>query len=127
MILNNKRQAESESFGVEESTLMTIDTSNQAALMAILSENLYKDPIGSLIRESVSNALDVQRKTKSTDPIIVSLKREVNGYRTIFKVQDFGDGISPDDVKNVLSKYAASTKRGSDDYLGYYGQQTRPL
>lgn len=127
MILNNKRQAESESFGVEESTLMTIDTSNQAALMAILSENLYKDPIGSLIRESVSNALDVQRKTKSTDPIIVSLKREAGGYRTVFKVQDFGDGISPDDVKNVLSKYAASTKRGSDDYLGYYGQQTRPL
>lgn len=121
MILNNKRQADSESFGVEESTLMTIDTSDQAALMAILSENLYKDPIGSLIRESVSNALDAQRKAKSTDPIIVSLKREVGGYRTIFKVQDFGDGISPDDVKNVLSKYAASTKRGSDDYLGYYG------
>lgn len=121
MILNpNLRQGESESIGTQESIDMTIDTSDQAALMMILSENLYKDPIGSLVRESVSNALDAQKQAKNTDPIVVRLNQD-KSYNYIFTVQDFGTGISPDDVKKVLSKYAASTKRGSNDYLGYYG------
>lgn len=119
MIVNSKH-ANVESVGIEESIAMSIDTSDQAALMAILSENLYKDPIGSLIRESVSNALDAQKNAGNTDPIIVSLKSD-KSYNYVYSVQDFGTGISPDSVHNVLSKYAASTKRGSNDYLGYYG------
>lgn len=121
MIINsNNRQADSVSIGIEESINMTIDTSSQAALMMILSENLYKDPIGSLIRESASNALDAQREAGVNEPIIVTLEKDRN-YNIVYKVQDFGTGISPDRVQNILSKYAASTKRNSNDYLGYYG------
>jgi len=121
MILNpNVHQAESETLGVEESISMSIDTSDQAALMMILSENLYKDPIGSLIRESASNALDAHKEAGIEEPIIVALKMDGN-YNYIYSVQDFGTGISPDRVTNILSKYAASTKRQSNDYLGYFG------
>lgn len=121
MILNsNTKQGESQSIGIEESINMTIDTSDQAALMMILSENLYKDPIGSLVREAASNALDATKAANDNKPIIVKLAPD-RQHNWVFSVQDFGVGISPDDVKNVLSKYAASTKRGSNDYLGYYG------
>lgn len=121
MILNSEtRQADSASFGIEESINMSIDTSDQVALMSILSENLYKDAIGSLIRESASNALDATREAGNNEPIIVGLKSNKN-YNYTYSVQDFGTGISPQRVKDVLSKYAASTKRGSNDYLGYYG------
>lgn len=121
MILNpGTHQAESQTLGTEDTISMSIDTSDQAALMMILSENLYKDPIGSLIRESVSNALDAQREAGNSDPIIVSLEVD-NQYNYLFKVQDFGTGISPERVQNILSKYAASTKRGSNEYLGYFG------
>lgn len=121
MILNpNTHQAESEVIGTEETISMSIDSSDQAALMMILSENLYKDAIGSLVRESASNALDTHKEAGTTDPIIVKLEMN-SSYNYVYSVQDFGTGISPEKVKNILSKYAASTKRNSNDYLGYFG------
>lgn len=121
MILDKQaKQTDVETYGTEESIDMSIDSSDQAALMMILSENLYKDPIGSLIRESASNGLDAKKKAGNDQPIVVKLVRD-HSYNYTFSVTDYGTGITPEEVKNVLSKYAASTKRGSNDYLGYYG------
>lgn len=98
---------------------MTIDESNTKKLMAILSTNLYQDPIGSIIREYVSNALDTQREVGNNDPIKVRLVRENRNF--VFQVIDNGMGLSPERVENVFSKYLSSTKEKSIDQLGYYG------
>lgn len=85
----------------------------------ILSQGLYSDGIGSLIRELTTNALDSQREAKNTTPIKVSLVKD-NG-KFVFSVQDEGVGLSPDRVENVFSKYCSSTKRDSDEQLGFFG------
>jgi len=107
--------------GIDKDTTlsMKIDDKNQKKLMAILSQNLYQDPIGSIVREYVSNALDAQREANNTDPIKVQLLRENGSF--VFKVIDNGVGLSPDRVENVFSKYLSSTKEGDANQLGYYG------
>ena len=98
---------------------MKIDESNNKKLMAILSTNLYQDPIGSIIREYVSNALDSHRECGNTEPILVKLVKENNAF--VFKVEDNGVGLSPDRVENVFAKYLSSTKENDANQLGYYG------
>lgn len=120
MILEGSKSADVLSTGSEESISMSIDTADQGVLMMILSESLYKDPIGSLIREWTSNALDAHTEAGVTDPIVVSLKSDEQ-YNYWFKVTDVGTGMSPERITNVISKYAASTKRLSDKYLGAFG------
>lgn len=120
MIINNDNFAETKTSGIESSTDMEISETDKGVLQMILSEGLYSDPIGSLIREYTSNALDANREVNNDEPIIVSLKKDAQD-KVWFKVQDFGIGISPDRMQNVVSKYAASTKRNRADQLGFYG------
>lgn len=118
MILDQGKQSEVLS-DMENTVDMTIDKTNPAVLMMILSQGLYSDPIGSLVRELTTNALDSHIEAKNTEPIIVSLKREEGNY--VFSVQDFGVGLSPERVENIFTKYAASTKRESNDQYGAFG------
>lgn len=98
---------------------MTIDRSSDKILMMVLSQNLYSDGIGSLIREYTTNALDAQREAGNNNPIKVKLVKE-NG-KFVFIVQDEGVGLSPDRIENVFSKYLSSTKRNDENQMGWYG------
>lgn len=98
---------------------MKIDDRDKKKLMMILSQNLYQDPIGSIVREYVSNALDAQREIGNDEPIVVKLTKE-NG-QFVFNVIDNGIGLSPERVENVFSKYLSSTKEADKNQLGYYG------
>lgn len=119
MIISESNQ--SEVIGVDKDTTidMTIDDSNKKLLMMILSQGLYSDGIGSLIRELTTNALDSQREAGNNKPIKVSLVKEAGKF--VFSVQDEGVGLSPDRIENVFSKYCSSTKRESNDQLGFFG------
>lgn len=120
MILQTNKKAEVLSSGIEDTIKMTIDETDKSVLMMILSEGLYSDPVGSLIREICSNALDSHREAGISEPIIVSLSRnDVGGYD--FIVEDFGIGLSPERIENVFSKYVASTKRNTNDQIGAFG------
>lgn len=103
----------------ECSVSMKIDESNNKKLMMILSQNLYQDPIGSIVREYVSNSLDAQREIGNNEPIIVKLIRENGNF--VFKVIDNGIGLSPERVEKVFSKYLSSTKEKDENQLGYFG------
>src|SRR5687768_3983754 len=104
---------------VQESTKMQIDEESHTYLMRMLSK-FYSDGVGSLVRETCSNALDSHRECGVTDPIIVSfLPNKDSNYE--FSVQDFGCGIDDQDVTNIISKYGKSTKRMSVTQLGAFG------
>jgi DNA topoisomerase VI subunit B len=80
----------------------------------------YSDAVGSLIRETTSNALDSHREINSSEPIIVSfLANDEGNYE--FSVEDFGVGINKDTINNILRKYGKSTKRNSVNQLGAFG------
>lgn len=103
----------------EDEIKMSI-TTDETVLMMILSQNLYSDPIGSIIRELSSNALDAKVEACNDEPIIVSLGIDVT-RKLWFKVQDFGTGISPYKMVNVISKFGESTKRQNINQLGFFG------
>jgi len=104
---------------VQESTNMEIDADSHIFLMRMLSK-FYSDHIGSPIRETASNALDSHKASGTTDPIIVSLKRNKDGNYE-FSVEDFGLGLDDQDVENIIKKYGKSTKRLSINQLGAFG------
>jgi hypothetical protein len=104
----------------QESIGMSLDLDSAQILMQMLSKNLYSDDIGSAIRECASNALDSHRRAGVNEPIVVSLKAaSYNNYE--FCVEDFGTGLSHEDVINILSKYGKSTKRESNIEIGAMG------
>jgi len=88
-------------------------------VLEILRNKLYKDPILAVVREYVTNARDAHVEVGKSDiPVIVHLPSYDDMY---FKVQDFGPGLSPERIEKIFCNYASSTKRDSDDQVGYFG------
>jgi hypothetical protein len=123
MIIEKQKEAIvlTEGENVEESIGMSLDLDSAQILMQMLSKNLYSDPIGSTIRETVSNSLDSHRRAGVDDhPVLVRLGLNSNNDYE-FSTEDFGVGLDDDDVRNIISKYGKSTKRSSNNELGMFG------
>lgn len=119
MILKEISNAECLGFEDSINKKMGIKQEDYKKLRAILSTNLYSDPIGSTIREVCSNALDGCKEAKIDALIQVNLQRK-NGV-FVFSVQDEGFGMSPERVDEVFSNFLSSTKENSEEELGYFG------
>lgn len=119
MILNEKQFNEVVGIDEDMTVKMVVDESNTKKLLMILSQSLYSDPIGSLVREYCTNALDSHVESGIKEPIKVSLEREQGHF--VFSVEDYGVGLSPDRIEHVFSKYLSSTKEGKKDEIGYWG------
>jgi len=102
---------------VGATTEMVISKEGMAHLMKTLS-NMYNDPKLAVIREYFTNGLDSHVMAGQTAPVEVSLP---TSYNNMYVVQDFGVGMSVDDINNIYSQYGASTKRGSNDQIGAFG------
>jgi hypothetical protein len=104
---------------IHESFATVIDFDSADFLKQMLSK-FYSDAVGSLIRETTSNALDSHREINSSEPIVVSFHINDEGNYE-FSVEDFGVGINKDTINNILRKYGKSTKRNSVNQLGAFG------
>jgi hypothetical protein len=102
---------------VAETVDMRIDESSLRHIMSVLTD-LYSDPILAVIREYSTNALDSHIDAGQTRPIEVSLPTPSHRQ---FVVQDFGVGLSVDDIRKIYSAYGASTKRDSNAVTGMLG------
>lgn len=88
-------------------------------VLEILRNKLYRDPILAVVREYVTNARDAHVEVGKADaPVVVTLPTRDDPY---FKVQDFGPGLSPERIENIFCNYASSTKRNSEEQVGYFG------
>lgn len=97
----------------------SIAEGSEQKMFAILSESLYSDTYGSIVRELTSNAIDATVEAKSKEPVIVGFETDDTGTSLIFK--DNGVGISEERARNVFSKMLASTKEKSSDQIGSWG------
>jgi Histidine kinase-, DNA gyrase B-, and HSP90-like ATPase len=88
-----------------------------ATVLTILS-NMYSDGEYAVVREYSTNALDAHVEAGNPDPILVISPSHFN---PVFTVQDFGTGLSEDEVLNVYAEYGVSTKRGTDEQIGFFG------
>jgi hypothetical protein len=103
----------------ESSKKMNIDQESLDILLPALSENLYSNPIGSIVREWTSNALDATKEAGVDKKVVVGIDKKDNQF--IFFVEDFGTGISEEKVDKIISKFGASTKRETNDQFGFFG------
>ena len=96
---------------------MTIMRDAMAHIMSVLT-NLYSDAKLAVLREYATNALDAHREIGLARPIEVTLPSDV---KPILVIEDFGVGMSTDDILNLYSSYGASTKRGTNEQTGMLG------
>lgn len=93
---------------------------DQIFIKKIISNNLYSDKIGSLIRETVSNAVDSVNMAGSDKPVHVDLSQNDKGDY-IFSVKDYGLGMSVEKYEKNFVNYGDSDKRDTNIGLGFYG------
>lgn len=110
-ILNVQSTLEGEKVG------MTLDPDAAAHIMGILTD-LYSDPELAVIREYSTNAFDAHVEAGIERPIEVTLPTPLSPY---LKIRDFGVGLDIEDIRNIYSRYGASTKRDSNDVVGMLG------
>lgn len=91
---------------------------NEAVVIEILRNRLYSNPVQTLVQEYISNARDACREAGKEERIVVTLPTENS---KVFKVRDYGVGISPDRIAKVFVQYSSSTKRDSDNQIGGFG------
>lgn len=90
-----------------------------AKTFKVLSDTIYKDKIGSIVRELSCNAYDSHTVAGKSDvPFEIHLPDNFEPY---FSIRDFGTGISPEDIKTVYCQYFESTKDQSNDEVGAFG------
>lgn len=103
--------------GAQSVEAFTIKASAKAFL--ILSQSLYSNPVGSMIRELSTNAYDAHVMVgKKDEPFILTLP---NSMEPTFKIRDFGPGMSHKDIMSVYTTFFESTKTNSNDVVGCLG------
>jgi Histidine kinase-, DNA gyrase B-, and HSP90-like ATPase len=100
-----------------ESVAMTVDANSIEHIMSLLTD-LYSDPELAVIREYSTNALDSHVEAGNSAPIEVYTPGPLNPN---FRVKDYGVGMDSETIRNVYSKYGASTKRNTDAQVGMLG------
>lgn len=103
-----------------ETVEMSIDEAGATALMANLTNFYFNAPLA-ILREYVSNAIDSHRRVGQTKPVLVTIPDVDARYADEVIVQDFGIGMSKEDIIAVYSKFGASTKTTSGSEIGKFG------
>lgn len=117
MKINVKEAKVTSNVPQENVTAMSISVDGMEHIMTLLT-NLYKDPELAVIREYYTNALDAHKAAGVEKKVLVTLPTWSD---PTYRVQDFGIGMSVDDIKNIYAQYGASTKRDTNEQLGAFG------
>lgn len=89
-------------------------TIKQTAFMAeLLSRKLYSNPTLAVIRELISNAIDISG---------CNIDIQAPSFlEPTFIVRDYGTGLSREDVMTLYTTYGESTKRDTNSVIGGFG------
>lgn len=100
-----------------EAVQMTLDSNSLAHLMTVLS-NLYSNKPLAVVREYSTNARDSHIEAGVDRPIEISTPTD---FMPFLKIRDYGVGMDAETIRNVYSKYGASTKRETNLQNGMLG------
>jgi hypothetical protein len=103
---------------VTTEVVMGIDDANKHVIMNLLRSELYSDPIGSFVREIISNAVDAHTRSKQDRPVEVTLP---NPFAPELVVRDYGYSMTIKVIELIYSQLGTSTKRDSNEELGCFG------
>lgn len=107
------------SSGIKNAVSFGIKQEGLAHIFSVLRNQLYSDKILAVIREYSCNAVDAHTEAgKSNLPIQITLPSRFNA---VFKVRDFGQGLSDEGIQEIYAFYGESTKRKSNQMIGQLG------
>ena len=90
-----------------------------AKMFRVLSDTMYEDKIGSMVRELSCNAFDAHVEAGKPDvPFTIHLPNELEPW---FSVKDEGIGLSDENIRKIYTSYGNSTKDGSNAVIGAFG------
>lgn len=89
-----------------------------AKMFHILSNQLYSQKAMAVIRELSTNASDAHIEAGNPNPFHVHLPNQAD---PVFRIRDFGVGLSEDGMFNTFSEYGESTKTDSNEVNGCLG------
>jgi hypothetical protein len=91
---------------------------NASKIIKILRDYLYKNKVQTLVQEYICNARDAMREVGKGNQFEITVPTKLS---PVFKVRDFGPGITPDRMKNVFIMYGSSTKTNTNSQTGGFG------
>lgn len=115
-----KRDYLSTASGDEKTTKMSISADVESHIVRVLTEHTYSDPLGSAIRECVSNAVDSVTEAGTNLPVVVRIQNNKSNLWEL-SVEDKGLGLDDASFKRYIMGIGESTKRNSNVLLGGYG------
>ena len=117
MILNNN--AVKIDSNIEPAKALNFGISDVRLVVDILSK-LYAYPIRTLVQEYICNGRDAMREAGTWGKQAIEITVP-NTLDPVFKVRDFGVGITPDRMENIFVNYGSSTKRNTNTQTGGFG------
>lgn len=91
---------------------------SSAEAFRILSGDIYEYKSAAMIRELMCNAWDAHLDAGHRLPFHITFPSNLSPY---FAIEDFGIGLSEDEVRHVLTVYFKSTKKQQKDSTGFLG------
>jgi hypothetical protein len=90
-----------------------------AKMVSLLSDVIYQDKIGSMVREITCNAMDAHIVAGTPNrPVTIHVPDSLEPW---FSVKDEGIGMSPDVINAIYTMYGVSTKDDNNDTVGAFG------
>lgn len=96
-----------------------ITDATQARILVSLSDKIYTRKELAVIREYANNMADAQIASgKNISDCVITFP---SADSLVFKVRDFGAGLTEDEIRDVYCVFGESTRRNSNDYNGTLG------
>ena len=119
MEINKEVYIEQDTVGTFKEITSSIRAEDLGMALDAVSKNLYSNPIGSFVRELVSNGVDANRANNSAELVKVNIYKEGNTW--YFQVKDEGKGMTPEHFKEVYMRWFNSDKRDNNEDIGGFG------
>lgn len=109
---------------IEEAVLSPgLETKAMGMVLSATSFNhiinsLYKNPLGAILRELTTNALESHMAAGSTRKVAIQLPIDIDQNLTI---RDFGTGLTDEDVQKYLNSLFSTSKDKDNTYMGGFG------
>lgn len=102
-----------------------VDTTNSmrmnltAQSYSLILENLYKDPLGAVLRELTTNAVEAHQMAGTTHKkVSIQLPSMLD---TDLIIRDFGTGLNSEEIDKYLNCLFSSSKGEDNDSMGGFG------
>lgn len=104
--------------GMGTAVPFSVNKKNFGFISSILSDKLYSNKVLAVIREYISNGIDSTIRSGTSRNLLITPPSVLS---PVFKVRDFGKGLSEEFVNERFISFGDSDKREKVDEIGAYG------